>query len=226
MYSLPLEWWHAVTWLGDSALLLPMAVWIVVWLGTWRPTRSVAVLWVLLFGGGSAIVLVSKLAFMGWGIGSATLNFTGISGHTMLSASIWPVALWLTASKFGHRWRVAAAAVGSALAVVIGLSRLAIYAHSKSEVAAGLVLGLLVSGAFLLLQHRRPHPRLNWSLVVFSLATPMLFVKPGTKAPTHGLLEQIAVQMSGAERPYTREDLLRRRSGSAGSDGSDGSGIG
>ena len=70
----------------------------------------------LCFGAASLVVLVSKLAFLGWGIGSARLNFTGFSGHTMLSAAVWPVALWLVASRATHRTRVALAVLGWALA--------------------------------------------------------------------------------------------------------------
>lgn len=205
------EFWYGLTWFGDSGLLMPAALWIAVWLAIGRDTRPVALLWVLLFGLGGFAVLVSKLAFMGWGIGSATFNFTGFSGHTAFAASIWPVALWLTASRGSHRLRVAAASLGWLFAALIGYSRLAIHAHSKSEVVAGLILGMAVSACFLWLQHRRPHPRLHWMLVVASLATPLLLLKPGAPAPTQGALEMIAVRLAGIERPFTREDLLRRR---------------
>ncbi|RZL64056.1 MAG: phosphatase PAP2 family protein [Variovorax sp.] len=203
--------WYGLTWFGDSGLLMPAALWIAAWLAIGRATRPVALVWVLLFGLGALAVLVSKLAFMGWGIGSATLNFTGFSGHTAFAASIWPVALWLAASRGGHRVRVAAATVGWVFAALIGYSRLAILAHSKSEVVAGLALGMAVSACFLWWQHSRPHPRLHWLMGVASLATPLLLLKPGAPAPTQGALEIIAVRLAGIERPFTREDLLRRR---------------
>jgi membrane-associated phospholipid phosphatase len=203
--------WHAITWFGDSGFLLPAALWIAVWLGVRSATRPVAFLWVLLFGAGGFLIAVSKIAFMGWGVGSATLNFTGFSGHTALSASVWPVACWLTVSRWEHRVRVAAALAGLLFAAFIGFSRLAIYAHSKSEVAAGFGLGMVVSGLFLWQQHSRPHPRLNWTLVVLSLATPLFFLRPGNPAPTQGALEVIAVRLAGIDQPYTRADLLARR---------------
>lgn len=203
--------WPAITWLGDSGFLLPVALWIAVWLGLRGVTRPLAWRWVLLFGLGGGLVAVSKVAFMGWGIGSAALNFTGFSGHAALSASVWPVAGWLTASRGRHRLRVCAAALGLLLALLIGLSRLAIHAHSKSEVAAGLVLGGVVSGCFLWLQHRRPHPRLHALLVLATLVTPLLLQRPGNPAPTQGALEAIAVRLAGIEQPFTRADLLRRR---------------
>jgi len=209
--SLPDSFWYSLTWFGDSGFLLPAALWIAVWLSLKRATRPVAVLWVLLFGTCGALIAASKIAFMGWGIGNATLNFTGFSGHTALSASVWPVACWLAASRWEHRVRVSAAAVGLLFAICIGASRLALYAHSKSEVVAGLALGMAVSGTFLWLQHRRPHPRVNWALVALSLATPVLFLRPGTGAPTQGALEVIAIRLAGIEQPFTRADLLARR---------------
>ncbi|VTU13319.1 PAP2 superfamily protein [Variovorax sp. SRS16] len=207
----PVGFWQVVTWFGDSGFLLPVGLWIAVWLGVRRATRPTALIWILLFGFGGFLIAASKIAFMGWGIGSATVNFTGFSGHTALSASVWPVACWLTASHWEHRVRVTAASLGLLFAMLIGLSRLALYAHSKSEVVAGFALGLAVSGCFLWLQHRRPHPRLNWTLVLVSLATPMIFLQPGTPAPAQDALELIAIRLAGTERAFTRDDLLARR---------------
>jgi len=215
---LPLSeaFWHSLTWFGDSGFLLPAALWIAVWLGIRNATRPSALLWVVLFGVGGSLIAASKIAFLGWGIGSATLNFTGFSGHTAISASVWPVACWLTVSRYEHRVRVAAATFGLVFAALIGASRLAIYAHSKSEVAAGFALGVAVSGIFLWQQHRLPHPRVNWTLVLLSLATPIFFLRPGNPAPTQGALEVIAMRLAGTDRPYTRADLLARRQKASG----------
>ncbi|MGO4390289.1 phosphatase PAP2 family protein [Variovorax sp. M-6] len=202
---------HAITWFGDSGFLLPAALWIAVWLGIRSGTRPLAVLWVLLFGLGGALIAVSKIAFLGWGIGSVSLDFTGFSGHTAIAASVWPVACWLVASRWEHRVRVGAAVLGWLFAAFIGATRLALDAHSLSEVVLGYAIGVAVSGTFLWWQHRLPHPRLSWTLVLLSLATPVLFLRPGTPAPTQGALEVIAVRLAGIERPFTRADLLAGR---------------
>ncbi|MBO9514612.1 MAG: phosphatase PAP2 family protein [Variovorax sp.] len=203
--------WPAVTWFGDSGFLLPAALWIAAWLALPPATRPSAWRWVFLFGLGCSVILVSKLAFLGWGVGIAALNFTGFSGHTALSASIWPVACWLVVSRRDHFIRVAAATFGLVFAAIIGVSRLALDAHSGSEVAAGLALGAAVSGMFLWWQRGLPHPRLSWLLVVLSLASPALLQRPGTAAPTQGALEVIAMRLAGTDRVYTRADLLARR---------------
>jgi membrane-associated phospholipid phosphatase len=202
---------YSLTWFGDSGFLLPAALWIAVWLGLRPATRPSALLWILLFGVGSSLILATKLAFLGWGLGSATFNFTGISGHTAISASVWPVACWLAVSRWEHRVRVLAAAMGCLFALLIGLSRIALQAHSWSEVVIGYALGFAVSGSFLWQQHRLPHPRVSWAMVLASLATPLLMLQPGTPAPTQDLLERIAVHLAGIDRPYTREDLLLGR---------------
>jgi membrane-associated phospholipid phosphatase len=128
----------------------------------------------------------------------------------MLSASVWPVAFWLVAAHWEPRVRASAATFGWAFAGLIGLSRLAIYAHSKSEVAAGFALGAAVSALFLWRQYHRP-PRLHWVLLLISIVSPLLFLRPGTPAPTQDALGLLAVRLAGTERPFTREDLLRRR---------------
>jgi membrane-associated phospholipid phosphatase len=205
--AVPYAFWHYFTWLGDSGLLLPAALLIAVWLGSSRRTWASAALWVLLFGSASLLILVSKLAFLGWGVGSARWNFTGISGHTALSVAVWPVALWLVASRAGHGVRAGLAIFGWVLGAAIGVSRLALYAHSASEVATGFALGTFVSAGFLAFQHRMAHPHLRAPLVVASLLLPLAYQAPGQAAPTQGLLEQVAVRLAGIERPYTREDL-------------------
>ena len=201
-------WWR-FTWLGDSGLLLPVAALIALWLASSRRTWPACGLWVLIFGAASSLVLASKLAFLGWGVGSARFNFTGISGHTMLSASVWPVALWLLASRGTHELRVGLAIFGWLLAAAVGVSRLAIYAHSGSEVAAGYLLGVVASASFLALQRRMAHPRVRASLVALSLMLPLLQIQPGHAAPTHGLIERMAMRLAGIDRTYTREDLHR-----------------
>lgn len=210
VHSVPEDSWRALTWLGDSGLLLPAALLIALWLASKRRTWPSALLWVVIFGVAGLVLLVSKLAFLGWGIGSARWNFTGFSGHTMMAAAVWPVALWLVASRTRHGVRVGLAIVGWSMAAAIGVSRLALYAHSGSEVAGGFLLGGMASAAFLAAQHRMPHPALRASMVVISLLLPLIYQQPGNAAPTQTLLERMAVQLAGADRPFTRADLLGR----------------
>lgn len=206
--------WLMVTGFGDSGFLLPAALWIAIWLAVDRSTRPAAVHWVLLFGGCGLLVMLSKLAFLGWGIGSARFDFTGFSGHTALATSVWPVVFWLAALRRAPFVRMIAAVVGWGWGVAIGVSRLALEVHSTAEVVTGILLGTVVSASFLRLQRNRPPPvslrAPRW--LAAGLAVPLLFfIVMGRPAPTQYALEAMAAWMAGIERPYTRRDLLQDR---------------
>lgn len=200
--------WYSVTFLGDSTLLLPSAVLLFV-VALFSSRRQVAWQWALAFGVTGAIVCSSKLAFMGWGIGFRQLDFTGFSGHTALSSCFWPVFLWFVCSRVAPGLRHLAALGGYAVAAVVGASRLMIHVHSPAEVIAGFVLGCTASGAFLLWQRRASLAMLSGAGLAAVLVVPMVLFTTGSKAPTQTLLQHIAVQLSAAEKPFTREDLRR-----------------
>ena len=205
------SFWLIATGFGDSGFLLPAAFGVAIWLAIDRGTRPAAVHWVLLFGACGLVVMLSKLAFMGWGIGSSRFDFTGFSGHTALATSLWPVIFWLVALRGAPSVRMAAAISGWGWAVFIGVSRLALEVHSTAEVVAGAALGTLVSASFLRLQwHRQLRVRTpRW--LALGLVLPLLFLIIGRPAPTQYVLEKLAVWMAGIERPFTRADLLQAR---------------
>jgi membrane-associated phospholipid phosphatase len=202
--------WHSLTFFGDSMLLLPCAAIIFIILLLSPTSRKSTWQWMLLFGGVGAVVCVSKLAFMGWGIGSRHWDFTGFSGHSALSASIWPVLLWLLCGRFSSPVRRTAVITGYLLAAVVGYSRLVIHAHSTSEVITGLALGFIVSSTFLMLQRGTQPPRLSYRKIAVTLALPLVLINSGTAAPTQGLLERIAVTIAPIEKPFVRADLHKK----------------
>ncbi|AKG70695.1 TPA: phosphatase PAP2 family protein [Serratia fonticola] len=202
--------WHFLTFFGDSMLLLPCAAIVFIILLLSPTSRKPTWQWMLLFGGVGAVVCVSKLAFMGWGIGSRHWDFTGFSGHSALSASIWPVLLWLLCGRFSSPVRRTAVIVGYLLAAVVGYSRLVIHAHSTSEVITGLALGFIVSSTFLILQRGTQPPRLSYRKIAVTLALPLVLINSGTAAPTQGLLERIAVTIAPVEKPFVRADLHKK----------------
>jgi len=205
------SFWLIATGFGDSGFLLPAAFCVAIWLAIDRGTRPAAVHWMLLFGACGLVVMLSKLAFMGWGIGSARFDFTGFSGHTALATSVWPVVFWLAAMRWAPSQRMAAAVGGWVWAVFIGVSRLALEVHSTAEVVTGAALGTLVSASFLLLQWRRSIRVRTPRWLALGLVLPLLFFIVGRPAPTHYALEALAVWMAGIERPFTRADLLQGR---------------
>jgi membrane-associated phospholipid phosphatase len=195
-----MDLWPLITRLGDSSLLAPAAVFVFCWL-LYRRETAKAGLWALLFGFSTALVVGSKLAFMGWGIGIPNLNFTGISGHSMMAGSVLPV---LAALLFSSRCAgLAAATLAAIVAVLVGLSRLAINVHSPSEVYAGLALGLGTSAVFLGATRIRL-PTFNPALLVLVLALGMAQTTTGVRAPTHQLLERIAAHLADRDQPFQR----------------------
>lgn len=201
-------YWALLSFLGDSALMLPCALLITLWLGVPRETRPLAWRWMLAIGFGGALVAASKIAFMGWGLGIARLDFTGFSGHTALATSVWPVLLWLSAARFSTALRRLLVASGWLLAAAIGISRLALDAHSLAEVVSGFLLGFLVSAYFLSLPQPAARPHFRSTLLMVFLVLPALLAWRAP-APTQDLLEVLATRLADIKSPYTREDLHR-----------------
>jgi len=194
--------WELITFFGESAFLLPCAVFLYVWL-RWRGATESARHWLLAFSVTALAVLVSKLAFMGWGIGSESFDFTGFSGHSMMAASILPVLAYLAVPS-GHRGlSLLAAAAGMLLALAVGVSRLALHAHSVSEVVSALALGFCVSVPFIM---RRAMPRGPMAMLLASAALAMTMALPvgGVAGATHEWVQDLATFLSGRDRPYQR----------------------
>lgn len=202
--------WHALhilTYFGDSMLLLPTAL-IMAVLIRWKQSSPYAVwFWLLTFGSAGVIVSLSKIAFLGFGLGIPCLDFTGFSGHSTMSATLWPVVMWLLSGRFSPGWRRLAIVVGYLIPLLVGLSRLLLNAHSISEVIAGLILGFTFSSAFLLSQ-RRMQPQ-GFTLLQFGVAmlVPLLLFGQGRVATTQQFLQHLSVKIAGIEHPWTRQAL-------------------
>ncbi len=193
-------------------MLLPAALLCTFWLGWHGGLRRMAMLWLATLAAAALLTTASKLAFIGWGIGSAALDFTGFSGHAMFAAATLPVLL-RTLAPPGIVAARGAAAVGMALAAVVAWSRVATAAHSAPEALAGFLLGSMASGCVLAcgdFAAMRPRPRwLPLLMTVWLLATPG--VAPPSR--THDMVTRLALALSGHARPYTRADLHRAAAG-------------
>jgi membrane-associated phospholipid phosphatase len=194
--------WTLITNFGDSAVMLPAALTIALWLaagGAWRATLA----WGVAFGSGAALVALTKLAFLGWGVGSARLDFTGISGHTTLTTAVTLTAIHLLTRGLPRSLRLGLLAAGLAGALAVGLSRLALEAHSLSEVAAGLAIGGLVAGSFVAATRHLAAPRLAPGVMVAALAVVCLAMH-GHQAASQELITRLALFLSGHGEAYTR----------------------
>lgn len=200
--------WHLLTRLGEMQILLPAALLALLWLLRQAASRRLATGWLVLLLASTLLTAASKIAFMGWGIGSAELNFTGISGHAMLASAIYPLLLGTLASYASPIGQRLAIGSGFALALLVGISRLEVGAHSVSEVLAGLLLGSAVSAAAIALSSL---PRNVMGPLVPVLMAGWLLLMPMHAPPsqTHGWVTRLALQLSGRAVPYTRASLLR-----------------
>ncbi len=205
----PFRFWPIVTHLGSAGLMLP--VFAIVAGGLWISRRRAALYtWLLALAGGAALVLASKLAFMGWGIGSAALDFTGISGHATLAASILPIWLgWLLAAR-GGRFSILGLGLGLLLGTLVAISRVVLHAHSVSEALAGWLLGSAVALAAARAL-AGPLPWSRWSLLALLPLSLSGHAATANYLPAYQWEEHIAIWLSGRATPYTRADLLRGR---------------
>lgn len=197
--------------LGESKLLVPACALAVLCLMRDAPARAWR--WMAGLGLAGAAVLATKLAFLGWGIGSATLDFTGISGHAMVSMAIYPVLGFGLGNTQGRNAARALCGLGVALALAIAVSRVLISAHSWFEVASGVFLGALVS-AWVLAAWPADRMGLRVAAVVFGF---LLSAAAGDvmapKVRTHDVVVTLALHLAGRDHPYTRESLHVRSAG-------------
>ncbi|HAB26109.1 MAG TPA: phosphatase PAP2 family protein [Pantoea sp.] len=202
--------WRTLTYFGDSMLLIPTAVIIALILPWKSDNRRTVWYWLLAFGLAGLLVSLSKILFLGFGIGSARFNFTGFSGHSAMSATLWPVMLWLVSGRWPNPLRLLAIGVGYLIPLMVGFSRLVIHAHSASEVATGLLLGFTLSSAFLLSQRRTALKGFSWPQVGAAFLVPLLLMGHGRIATTQQFLERFSADLAGLEKPFTRADLFRQ----------------
>jgi membrane-associated phospholipid phosphatase len=199
--------WLAITRLGEAQIMLPATLAVLAWFALRPNGRALAGWWLGLMSVAVGVTTASKIAFIGYGIGVAEINFTGVSGHAMFAAVVYPLLLRVLAVGSPARERVAMGA-GIALAVLVGYSRLVLGAHSPSEVLAGWALGGLAGGAALALA-RMPALRLPvWLPLSVLVLVPALV---GTAPPSHShdIVTRLSLALSGRPTPYTRAQMLR-----------------
>lgn len=197
--------WHLVTRLGEAQVVVPLALFAAAMHARIPEARPGALRWITLLGLAILVTTATKVAFIGWGIGSAALDFTGISGHTMFAAAVYPPLFAAMAS--GKAARRSAIGAGCLLALLVGISRVVLGAHSVSEVMAGWLAGGLVSlGA---ISSGIPVPA-RLGVAMLAAAALWMTLLPAAAQPidTHSLVTRLALELSGRQHPFTRRALL------------------
>jgi membrane-associated phospholipid phosphatase len=199
--------WHTLSRLAEMGILMPLAL-LVAWRMVRDPnSRILALRWMLALALASVLTTTSKVAFIGWGIGSAALNFTGVSGHTMVATAVYPVLLsvLLPAGVSGRL----GIGLGTTLALLIGGSRVELGAHSWSEVIAGWLLGGVVTWEALRTASPAAAPLHGFWWLGGAAAWLLSCVTLAPITPTHSMVTRVALVLSGHSVPYTRHQLLK-----------------
>ena len=198
--------WNAITFIGDSVVLLPAATLMLLWMllgGAWR----MAYWWSMLFGAGLMLVAATKIAFIGWGVGLGHFDYTGLSGHAMRAAAILPTLGWAFQAgwpaRVGGRSRLFTIAAGVAAGILVSVSRVVLHEHSVSEAVFGWALGCVIAFGFIALAQTLARPRRNPWIVALSMVA-MLPASHAEPAPTNRWITAAALYLSGHERPFVR----------------------
>ena len=194
--------WQHVTRLGSASLLFPIITLTVVVL--WRSNQQLAVrIFIPALITVITMTLISKIMFLGWGIGIASIDFTGISGHTVLATAVLPILCsWIISPSHG-RFRYLGEFIGLLLALDVGLSRIILGAHSSSEVFAGWIFGLIVCGITLNALKRPIQIPNYFRYIAFSFIF-MINLSTTNYLPTHDWEIKLALMLSGHEVTFTR----------------------
>lgn len=201
--------WALFTRLGEAQILLPAMAAALLWLLRAPRTRPLAAAWALSTSVAALLTLVTKVAFIGWEVGFASLDFTGLSGHAMFAGAILPVVARIAAGRAPRPWPRRAVAIGVLMVLGIALSRVVTGAHSVSESVLGMAIGLAASAVALHRTRAPDAPTPGWlavALAAWLLALPL--AAPPSR--THDMVTELSLKLSGRSAPYTRLEMHRQ----------------
>src|SRR5947208_3636310 len=97
--------WSLIGRLGEAQLLLPAALAFAWWLARRSEARPLVQWWLSLMALAALVTTITKVAFIGWGVGNAAFDFTGVSGHAMFAAAVYPLLCAGVAASRARPWR-------------------------------------------------------------------------------------------------------------------------
>ena len=123
---------------GDTAVLLPLSLVFFIWLlATHR--AATALIWLLIVVACNFVIGALKLYFLACPAGDILRS---PSGHTGLGILVYGSIALVLAAATRRRWlRRLIVALGTALVVLIAVSRLMLRNHSPTEIAIGAAIG-------------------------------------------------------------------------------------
>lgn len=158
--------WVFITDCGDSAVTLPLALLVAMFLlvaGERRLGRA----WIATVVSAAVVIGVLKLVFGTCGQKIAGGLIVSPSGHTAMSTAVYGSLALLA----GNRLRAAQRSIVYAIAIVgivgIALSRVVLHEHNLSEIVVGWLVGTAAAAVFAVALGRREAPSLpfGWMLL-------------------------------------------------------------
>jgi membrane-associated phospholipid phosphatase len=181
---------------ADQAVVLPLAAALLLVLLALGWRRGAAA-WAGGVGGVLAVMLALKLLTMAC---QRHLGFTGLSspsGHTAASAVVYGGLLALLAPRTAAGTLIAATA-GGAVAVVFGLSRLALHVHTVPDVILGAIVG--VGGAIMMRWAAGPRPARLATPWLLLAAVAMMFAFHGHRMEAEDRIRWLALEFWPLDR--------------------------
>jgi len=187
--------------MGDLEVALPLGAGLATWLlaaGAWRT----ALRWGACFGAAVVLVGGTKIAYLGWGIDLAALEFKALSGHATVVTALYPFGAWVLLRHQGPTVAAIALAGGLLFAATVAGLLVLRDEHTGAEAALGWLLGAAVSVAGVAwakdLVGARLLPAIWWSLPVFAIAAWSM-----QSAQVGYWMVRLALALSGNSRPYS-----------------------
>ena len=132
--------WAALQDLGKLTLTLPLAAAIAAWLLAGGERRAAAT-WLLLLSSALMAVGISKIAYLGWGIGIPALDFKAISGHAAGVTAVYPVLSYQLLRRLAPRAAPLGASLGFLLGALVACALVVNAEHTVVEACAGWLVG-------------------------------------------------------------------------------------
>ncbi len=154
---------QAFTDFADSAVLLPVAILLFLWLW-FRQSKATALWWIAAVAACVGTTVIFKIYFDVCPLGA---DLRSPSGHTGFGTLVYGGLVAIVAAESQARQRLFVVAGGAIVILAIGLSRIAIHAHTATEVAFGLVVGCTSLALFVVsyVRHRNAPVALSWLIV-------------------------------------------------------------
>jgi membrane-associated phospholipid phosphatase len=183
--------WSFVTDFGDSAVTVPLALLVLVFL-TAAGWHRLALGWALTIGGCAVGIAMLKLIFVACGSPLPIASIVSPSGHTAMSAAVYGSLALLIGARLAPRGRATLIVVAWLAIIGIALSRVALHEHTIAEVLVGLIVGagaIMISRA--ILGREKPPPTLPLGWLMFA-GIAVIAIMHGTRWAIEPRLHRLA----------------------------------